>query len=160
MNYYHYYQGGTEKYRIIVKSSDTDLLNTICRQMTDTFINNNRSDVIKVDTFDLSSDEITLSIIDKTKFIPTVTYVRDSRIEDEVKPSSVIETSVRILGGTGVTPSEIFSEIAEPIHYNFKGLKEYIDSDIVINVNCDKGIFIGFCGNCKYYPVIGAVYRG
>lgn len=130
--------------------------------MRDTFMVDNRSDVIKVDFFDIDDNdkEIVLTVADNTKFIPTVTYARDERVEDEMKPSGIIATIVRISSGSDVIAYEMFTKVAQPIHNNFRGLREYIDSDIIINADCKKEVFVGFCNNCRYYPVIGVVYRG
>lgn len=149
---------GIAKYEITVHSSNQELLDKIYHQVMCTFFTDNRSDVIEAFGIDFDSDSKTFkfTIDEESKFVPTVMYVYD---KDITNCGEDVTTTVIIKGGNDITNKEMYSIIGEPIHYNFCGLKEYIDNDIIINVDMNKEVFVGFA-NCNYYPIIEAVHRG
>lgn len=48
--------------------------------------------------------------------------------------------------------SDFYYRISNKIHSQFCGIKDYVDSEIVINI--DNGCFIGFTEATKFYPII------
>ena len=48
--------------------------------------------------------------------------------------------------------NDFYYKISSKIHNQFCGVKDYVDSEIVINI--DNGCFIGFTEATKFYPII------
>lgn len=48
--------------------------------------------------------------------------------------------------------NNFYYKISSKIHSQFCGIKDYVDSEIVINI--DNGCFIGFTEATKFYPII------
>lgn len=48
--------------------------------------------------------------------------------------------------------NDFYYKISSKIHSQFCGVKDYVDSEIVINI--DNGCFIGFTEATKFYPII------
>lgn len=154
------------KFKVIVYYFSEIMRDVFERQIRDTFYIGDRH-VVTGTTSLKNSESGDISKFDElgtfqfiiqgfSKFIPYVTYARRGKIisTDEACGDNSLLAVVII---EDYEEEKMYDRVGEFTHMQFKGLQDYIDSKIVINVDEEPGeCRVYFFKDSEFYPVVTA----
>lgn len=100
-------------------------------------------------TFNDDAKKIRIVVYEKSKYDILVTPGFTHEIS--TKDRHVLVNNITIKSEE-ITGDNFYKRICNEVYLQFVGIKDYVDSDIVINI--DDGCFIGFTEATKFYPII------